>query len=92
MKREVWLDYLRVLACLMVMVIHSTEPFYLGGEGALILTPTDAFWVAIFEALCRCCGDALRGRFFRLASDGNAAGTVSRFLRRGKRGGVPTLP
>lgn len=55
MKREVWLDYLRVLACLMVMVIHSTEPFYLGGDGALILTPTDAFWVAIFEALCRCC-------------------------------------
>lgn len=55
MKREVWLDYLRVLACLMVMVIHSTEPFYLGGDGALILTPTDAFWVALFEALCRCC-------------------------------------
>lgn len=55
MKREVWLDYLRVVACLMVMVIHSTEPFYLGGDGALILTPTDAFWVSIFEALCRCC-------------------------------------
>ena len=55
MKREVWLDYLRVTACLMVMLVHSTEPFYLGGDGALILTPTDAFWVAIFEALCRCC-------------------------------------
>ena len=55
MKREVWLDYLRVTACLMVMMVHSTEPFYLGGDGALILTPTDAFWVAIFEALCRCC-------------------------------------
>ena len=55
MKREVWLDYLRVTACLMVMLVHSTEPFYLGGDGALVLTPTDAFWVAIFEALCRCC-------------------------------------
>lgn len=55
MKREVWLDFLRVTACFMVMVIHSTEPFYLGGDGALILTPTDAFWVAIFEGICRCC-------------------------------------
>ncbi|MBQ4389045.1 MAG: hypothetical protein II824_03620 [Bacteroidales bacterium] len=29
-KREIWLDYLRVTACFMVMIIHSTEPFYLG--------------------------------------------------------------
>ena len=55
MKREVWLDFLRVTACFMVLVIHSTEPFYLGGDGALILTPADAFWVAIFEGICRCC-------------------------------------
>ena len=55
MKREIWLDFLRVTACFMVMVIHSTEPFYLGGDGGLILTPTDAFWVSVFEGLCRCC-------------------------------------
>lgn len=55
MKREYWLDFLRVTACLMVMVIHSTEPFYLGGDGGLVLTATDAFWVALFEGLCRCC-------------------------------------
>lgn len=54
-QREVWLDFLRVTACFMVMVIHSTEPFYLGGEGAQILTATDAFWVSVFEGLCRCC-------------------------------------
>ena len=54
-QRETWLDFLRVTACFMVMIIHSTEPFYLGGDGALILTPTDAFWVAVFEGLCRCC-------------------------------------
>ncbi len=54
-QREIWLDFLRVTACFMVMVIHSTEPFYLGGEGGQILTATDAFWVAIFEGLCRCC-------------------------------------
>lgn len=55
MKREVWVDFLRVTACFMVMVVHGTEPFYIGAEGANILTATDAFWVAAFEALCRCC-------------------------------------
>lgn len=54
-KREIWLDFLRVTACFMVMIIHSTEPFYLGGDGGLILSATDAFWVALFEGLCRCC-------------------------------------
>ncbi len=54
-KREIWLDYLRVTACFMVMIIHSTEPFYLGGDGGLILSATDAFWVALAEGLCRCC-------------------------------------
>ncbi len=46
--REVWLDWLRVAACFMVMVVHATEPFYLGGEGSLILTKADAFWAAFF--------------------------------------------
>ena len=54
-KREIWLDFLRVTACFMVMMIHSTEPFYLGGDGGLILSATDAFWVALAEGLCRCC-------------------------------------
>jgi len=53
--REVWLDYLRVSACFLVMVVHATEPFYLGGDGALVLTATDAFWVSVFEGLARCC-------------------------------------
>lgn len=55
MKREVWLDFLRVTACFLVMVVHSTEPFYLGGDGTLVLTQTDAFWVSVFEGLARCC-------------------------------------
>ena len=32
-NRIVFLDYLRVLACFMVIVVHSCEPFYLGGDG-----------------------------------------------------------
>ena len=52
-SRESWLDWLRVLACLMVLLTHSCEPFYLGGEGSLILTRSDAVWVAVLNSLPR---------------------------------------
>ena len=57
MKKEriVFLDYLRVIACFMVMAIHSAEPFYLGGEGTLIASFGDAVWVTLTEVLCRVC-------------------------------------
>lgn len=54
-KREVWLDWMRVIACLLVMVVHATEPFYLGGEGSRVLTRGDAFWVSFFEMISRAC-------------------------------------
>ena len=54
-SREVWIDWLRVIACFMVFVVHSTEPFYLGGQGALILTESDAFWSSFFDSLVRSC-------------------------------------
>ena len=31
-ERVVFLDWLRVIACFMVMAIHSAEPFYLGQQ------------------------------------------------------------
>jgi len=55
MKRVVFLDYLRVLAIFMVLVIHSVEPYYLGGDGTWIASRADAVWVTLFEVLCRCC-------------------------------------
>ena len=54
-SREIWIDWLRVAACLMVFIVHSTEPFYLGGEGSLILTETDAFWASFFDSFVRSC-------------------------------------
>ena len=57
-KRIVFLDYLRVIACFMVMVIHSCEPFYLGGEApnvTFIANRGDAFWIAFVESICRVC-------------------------------------
>ena len=53
--REIWIDWLRVIACFMVFVVHSTEPFYLGGEGSLILTKGDAFWSSFFDTFVRSC-------------------------------------
>ena len=52
-SREIWIDWLRVVACFLVMLTHSTEPFYLGGEGSLILTGTDAVWVAVMDVFSR---------------------------------------
>ena len=46
---------MRVAACLMVMIVHSTEPFYLGGQGSLILSPSDAVWSAIMDCFARAC-------------------------------------
>ena len=54
-NRVVWVDWMRVAACFMVLIVHSTEPFYLGGKGSLILTEMDAYWTAIFGALFRSC-------------------------------------
>lgn len=53
--REIWIDWLRVAACFMVFVVHATEPFYLGGEGSLILDKTDAFWSSFFDSFVRSC-------------------------------------
>ena len=54
-KREIWVDWLRVTACFMVMVVHSTEPFYLGGEGTLVRTASDGFWASFMDSLVRSC-------------------------------------
>ena len=54
-NREVWVDWMRVIACFMVMVVHSTEPFYLGGDGAQILTRADMWWSAAFDSMVRMC-------------------------------------
>ena len=52
-EREIWVDWMRVVACFLVILTHSCEPFYLGGEGSLILTKADAIWVSILNVLPR---------------------------------------
>ena len=55
-ERVVFLDWLRVVACFMVMAIHSAEPFYLGGEAPSVTTIAsrwDMFWITLTECICR---------------------------------------
>ena len=52
-KRVIWLDWLRAIACFLVLLTHSTEPFYLGGEGSLILTRSDAIWSSVLDVFSR---------------------------------------
>lgn len=54
-NRVVWVDWMRVVACFMVIIVHATEPFYLGGQGSLILTEIDAYWASLFDSLVRAC-------------------------------------
>ena len=54
-NRVVWVDWLRVAACFMVIIVHATEPFYLGGEGSQILTAADAYWSSLFDSFVRAC-------------------------------------
>lgn len=57
-KRIAFLDYLRVAAAFMVMLIHASEPYYLGGEApniTAVASRGDAIWIALVEAVCRAC-------------------------------------
>ena len=52
-ERIVFLDWLRVLACLMVILVHSTEPFYLGAGGTLITCEANAVWSTLIDSPLR---------------------------------------
>lgn len=52
-ERIVFVDWLRVIACMMVMLVHSSEPFYLGSTGTDILSASDAFWVTTIDSAVR---------------------------------------
>ena len=51
-KRVVFLDWLRVLACLMVIIIHACE-FYYCYNGYQIANATDLWCVSFIDAFCR---------------------------------------
>ena len=52
-NRVYFLDYLRVVACFMVILVHCIEPFDLGDGGTVIASKSDALWVTCINSLLR---------------------------------------
>lgn len=60
MKRIAFLDYLRVFACFLVILVHASENFYgAGGESdmagpvSMLLNEADRLWVSVYDGFSR---------------------------------------
>ncbi len=60
MKRIVFLDYVRVFACFLVMVVHASENFYgaagstdMAGPQSFLADEANRFWVALYDGFSR---------------------------------------
>ena len=53
-ERIVFLDYTRVLACFMVIAVHSCEFYFIDGAEISIRSARDAIWVSIIDSAFRC--------------------------------------
>ncbi len=60
MKRIVFLDYVRVFACFLVMLVHASENFYgapgstdMAGPQSLLANETDRLWVSLYDGFSR---------------------------------------
>ena len=57
-KRIVFVDYIRVIACFMVMLVHSSENFYgadssgMAGNMSMLANEANRFWVAFYDGFC----------------------------------------
>lgn len=59
-NRIVFLDYVRIIACFLVMIVHASENFYPGpgatdmaGPVSLLVSETDRLWVSIYDGFSR---------------------------------------
>lgn len=60
MKRVVFLDYIRVFACFLVMVVHASENFYgapgstdMAGPQSFLANEADRLWVSVYDGFSR---------------------------------------
>lgn len=53
-RRITFLDYMRVIACFMVIMVHSCEFFFIDGSNIGIRSLGDGFWVSVFDSAFRC--------------------------------------
>ncbi|PXV68074.1 surface polysaccharide O-acyltransferase-like enzyme [Dysgonomonas alginatilytica] len=52
-ERVVFLDYLRIIACFMVIMVHSCEFFFIDGDSIGIRNASDGFWVSVVDSFFR---------------------------------------
>ncbi|MBP3775304.1 MAG: acyltransferase [Bacteroidaceae bacterium] len=58
-QRIVFLDYVRVFACFLVILVHASENFYasdasgLGGPVSLLLNEQNRLWVSVYDGFSR---------------------------------------
>lgn len=60
MKRIVFLDYVRVFACFLVMLVHASENFYgvagasdMAGPESYLANEADRLWVSVYDGFSR---------------------------------------
>lgn len=60
MKRIVFLDYVRIFACFLVMLVHASENYYgavgatdMVGPQAYLATEEDRLWVSVYDGFSR---------------------------------------
>ncbi len=55
-SRVVFLDYLRVIAIFMVLLLHSCELYFMGADGAVAqIADEDYWWLSLFSTVTRVC-------------------------------------
>lgn len=58
-KRIAFLDYLRIFACFLVMLVHSSENFYgaasgeMAGPVSMLANASDRLWVSLYDGFSR---------------------------------------
>ncbi len=53
-RRIVFLDYMRAIACFMVIIVHSCEFFFIDGSNIGIRSIDDGWWVSVIDSAFRC--------------------------------------
>ena len=50
-ERIAFVDYIRVVACLLVMVVHACEQFYNMGPISQVATEDNRLWVSVYDGI-----------------------------------------
>ena len=48
-ERIAFVDYIRVIACLLVMIVHASEQFYNMGPVSQVVNEDNRLWVSIYD-------------------------------------------